>query len=838
MPRIDRLSIQGFRSFGPTPVKLDFEAPISVVWGANSEGKTSLAEAVEFLFTGDIARRDLLSSALDEFENALRNAHLQSGTDTYVEASITGSDSKTHTIRRTLLEDFTKQKVCTSKLELDGVEIDASALADIGLEISDPPLGAPVLMLHTLCYLFSANPKERASYFKSILEVTDLDTVREALRAIGKEIPPPASTFRDMVLNIKTAIPIVSEALSSLTSETTTSVEIESALSTSAKTILSNAGETPATTLVEQLSHIEGLTAAKQAQTFPLHGFKCRSQTVEWTTSDGSVWTAIIDYRTKLQEVDQETQQLSELFQKILKIPEVVDSTEDIDCPVCETPASLTQARIQTIRKQVKDTEKFRIAESKAREALGTLKTSVDNLVTAVRTSVPEFLVWDRTRRISEGFRTDRMAALLDETYPSLLRPWLDITASLMHVKCHILALCAKTTRNITWFEEEVSRLEDYLALREELESREACYQQFVVVIEAYKEATEPLMQPLKNLVAEKSDTTGWAEFVTLGHSISDLESEVKDAAAHTLLSSELEQACRQVEEAKEGVVEDKFSDLSDEVRSWWNRLRPEEPAFFSDLGLRKKAQRTIDFKAGLAPSIERKNVKLRNAIAVFSQSQMHCLGLATFFARRGGGGGFLLLDDPIIAIDDDYSVHFFTSVLRELEQRSVQVIILTYSQKTWTEIQNRYDNGRSEAFQLHLDDPMVGTMILKSADTLTAMLKTCEPYTKSSTLEHRKNGCQKIRDCAERFCKDLLVRKRREEGDQNAMLSEYTGQRGTLGHLIPLVVPYLGSDEPGKLNAIRENTNPGNHDDEVPSKEALRVYVGDLKALKQKYLT
>jgi len=73
------------------------------------------------------------------------------------------------------------------------------------------------------------------------------------------------------------------------------------------------------------------------------------------------------------------------------------------------------------------------------------------------------------------------------------------------------------------------------------------------------------------------------------------------------------------------------------DVRSWWNLLRPDEAAFFSDLGLRKKAQRTIDFQAGPATSTDQKNPKLRNAVAVFSQSQMHCLGLATFLLDHPG---------------------------------------------------------------------------------------------------------------------------------------------------------------------------------------------------------
>ncbi len=838
MPRIDRLSIQGFRAFGATPATLHFEAPIAVVWGANSEGKTSLAEAVEFLFTGDIARRELLSSAVDEFENALRNVHLLAGTETYVEASITGSDGNTHTLRRSLLDDFSKRKACTSKLELDGAEISVSELANIGLEIFDPPLGAPVLMQHTLAYLFSANPKERASYFKSILEVTDLESIREALRSIDKNIPPPAPTLRDMVVRTRTALANVSEALAPLASGTPSSAQIEVALSTATRKLLSDAGETPATMLAGQLSQVDGMTVAKQAQTFPMHGFKRRVQTAEWTTPTEDVWAGICDCGAKLADIDRDTQRMTEFFQQVLSLSAVAESTEDIDCPVCETPASLTQERIQAIRNQVKDTNSFRVAMSKARGALGTLMTSVDDLVTNARNACPDFFGWDRARRISEGFRTERMGRLLDDAARPLLRPWFDSTARLMRVQRQVRDLGAKATHTIAYFQADVTKLENYAALRAAFKPFEAAHQQFVSAVEAYKEAAEPLIPPLRYSVAEKSDTTGWAELVTLGRNVSDLEAELREAKAHALLSSEIEQACKQVESAKEAVLEDKFDDLSEDVRSWWNRLRPEEPTFFSDLGLRKKAQRTIDFKVGLAPSRDRKNAKLRNAIAVFSQSQMHCLGLATFFARTGAGGGFLLLDDPIIAIDDDYSVHFLTAVLRELELRSVQVIMLTYNQKTWTEIQNRYDDGRSEAFQLHLDDPTDGTKILKSSDVLTAMLKACEPYTKSSLLEHRKDGCQKIRDCAERWCKDLLVHERRKQGDDTAMLSDYTGSGGTLGSLIPLVTPYLGNDERGKLKAIRDNTNPGNHDDDVPSKASLKVFLGDLKALKQKYIS
>jgi len=67
MPQIKRLQIKGFRAFGSQPQVLEFRGPMAVVSGPNSQGKTSLAEAIEFLLTGKTVRRELLASAKREF---------------------------------------------------------------------------------------------------------------------------------------------------------------------------------------------------------------------------------------------------------------------------------------------------------------------------------------------------------------------------------------------------------------------------------------------------------------------------------------------------------------------------------------------------------------------------------------------------------------------------------------------------------------------------------------------------------------------------------------------------------------------------------------------------
>ncbi len=60
--RIRSLSVKGFRAYGAAEQTLNLPADLAAVWGPNSKGKTSLAEAFEFLLTGRIARREMMAS--------------------------------------------------------------------------------------------------------------------------------------------------------------------------------------------------------------------------------------------------------------------------------------------------------------------------------------------------------------------------------------------------------------------------------------------------------------------------------------------------------------------------------------------------------------------------------------------------------------------------------------------------------------------------------------------------------------------------------------------------------------------------------------------------------
>ena len=114
--KIECLTVKGFRAYGESPQTLNLPTNIAVVWGPNSTGKSSLAEALEFLLTGRIVRRELSASSVGEFADAMRNAHLPRGDDVIVSARVSLSEGTVHEIRRVLIGDYSKTRACTSRL--------------------------------------------------------------------------------------------------------------------------------------------------------------------------------------------------------------------------------------------------------------------------------------------------------------------------------------------------------------------------------------------------------------------------------------------------------------------------------------------------------------------------------------------------------------------------------------------------------------------------------------------------------------------------------------------------------------------------------------------------
>jgi hypothetical protein len=834
--RINRIEIQGFRAFGKDKQTLSFASPIAAVWGPNSQGKTSLAEAFEFLLTGQIVRRELMASTQDEFADALRNAHMALGIPVYVEAAITGPGGVPHTIKRTLTADYSKKQDCQTRLEIDGKTANEADLLKLGISLSQPPLRAPVLAQHTLGYLFTAKPQDRATYFKALLEVTDLEELRNAVAALGRDLQVPNDPLLSEFKTVCAILEIAADFLL-LQIGVPTLDELEKAFANAFARLLAAAGiEVPAS-LAERVSALQNLLAEKRSKTFPVKEFE-KKPAGTWNRPDEDHFDKLKTYIGERANVDTETRRLIMLFKEALKLPALDSPAGNIECPVCAVPEALTPARVELIRRRVADNEAFHRAEVGAKDASRHLSARAEALSKLVDESLPRFTVQTSSTRRSRGFRVERIRALLSPDDALAITNWLKALRPLARARAGTATHTRKLLALLAEHTADLETLLDQQPLEAAFANLAAAFEGFAAALNAYLPAEQLVVTALNTVIDAGAQTAGWQELIALAGDLPALRSALIERAAREDVQKELAKALKEIDKGNEKVLEEKFEALSVGVQMWWDLLRPDEMIFFSAVKPRPNTRRTIDFKAGLSVDADRGNPKLRDVIAVFSQSQLHCLGLSLFLARSvQEKTGFLVLDDPILSSDDDYKAHFNSAVIEKLLDLDMQVVILTQDQRSWKDLENRYLHRNIDMFQISLDRPRDGTSISNSGDDLAAQLSRVETLVRGTHPELRKQAGERLRNAGERFCKMVLVRERWDKGDKSAALSDYDGK--TLGDLGPKVEPLLSKDaaHPGKLRSFRDNLNPAKHDDGIPGQAILKVCLGDLKALTRDYL-
>ena len=703
--------------------------------------------------------------------------------------------------------------------------------------LSQPPLAAPVLAQHTLGYLFSARPQDRATYFKKIFEVTDLEELRSAVAALGAKFKTDDDDRQWIRLAATAAIKEAGPFLAPFMTAVPAPAELAAAIEGAITAILTAAGAAIPTTAAERLAALEALLLERRTKTFPVDGFD-RKPLADWNAPVRGEWDKLDEYLAERENVEEETRRLTVLFKEALAIPAIDAATQPIDCLLCGTDGSLTPERIAHIRSQVQETEAFQVAEKAAMDTLPRLAAAARALDAAAVAACPRFLAMRSRERRQKGFRVERIQALLGPGAAAAIDPWLKALRNLAPARAAIDSTAKALAAEIARYVENPDTLHDPQALKTRFGEAATAYGGFAALLKPYADAENALLEQLTVVIDAASDTAGWQDLIDVAGNQDALRTSLIERHARAALQEELTAALRQIDNGNEKVLNDKFRDLSDGIQHWWDLLRPSEPTFFSAVKPRKGARRTVDFKAGLSLHADRAAPKVRDVIAVFSQSQLHCLGLALFIARAlHERAGFMVLDDPILASDEDYRAYFKAAVLEELIGAGVQVILLTQDQKSWKDLEHRYLHTNIDMFQMALTDPADGTAVTNTGDDLVAMLARAEVLARGGHAELRKRAGEHLRNAAERFCKEMLVGDRWAKSDKGAALSDYDGKN--LGQLGPKVEPLLTADpsHPGKLRTMGSQLNPAKHDDDTPDQGTIKVALGDLKFLKKHYL-
>lgn len=831
--RILRLRIRGFRSYGTEIREIELDSPITVIKGDNSQGKTATAEAMEFLFTGLSSRRVLLGAAKAEYERMLVNVHLpQEDADVWVEADVRCSDGVERTVRRTLTADYSASSDCESTLTIDSQR--AEDLDLLGIPLGESPLAAPVLLQHNLRYVLSTAPQQRAAYFRALLELTDLDQVREAVaraksRVAGLPPLPWVSTLAGLhgVTRANTAASAAAGSVEVAIDQPTVTARLVSV----AKALTPAIGGHNAEDVIAELR------AAKQRaeeQVFPLAALSPTTSNLPSPVDGAGLVRSIANYTERLRGVEAEVARLAPIFEAVVGHPHFGSLTEPTTCPVCEQ-GNLGPDRIQRIREQLIASADVQTAASEVASELRSVSSSVEVAVRALRTVLPAAQEWDDRKWEEVAAHLDALLGARPTDGPRLDadESAQGATSRAHHQAQQLEDICGQVK---TVVESSLGRVNGRAALQDELSALLGQVNEGIDAFRGEVGSLTELVGRLHEEVGEKLKsatlTPGVREVLDLLEHRDELHHELTISRQRDMAKRRVEALGRLIQTAEKDLLDERFDNMGAEIDRWWASLRPDELVRFGGVGRRASGRRYVNLTAELSISDEAEP-QVRDAVGVFSDSQLNALGLAAFLARqRLLNSPVVVLDDPLPGYDPEHRVTFTLNTLGALLDEGVQVIVCTHDPKLAVNIVEVHSYRGAEHYELTLSDMTEGTAVTNETDVFGRCVLEAQDAIASLTVDGRRNASNALRRAAERLAKQIIATGRTQNGTATRV-SEIGNK--VLGELIPDVLGYaLGSDERGRWTLWKGSLNPSAHDDDVPPSSTLKVILGDIKRLKK----
>ena len=123
-----------------------------------------------------------------------------------------------------------------------------------------------------------------------------------------------------------------------------------------------------------------------------------------------------------------------------------------------------------------------------------------------------------------------------------------------------------------------------------ELRSSEAAtsHTSFHIRPKLYADSEQALLERLNAVIDTAGGAVGRQELIDVADDQDALSASLIERHARTTLQQELTTALNRIDKGNERVQDEKFADLSKDIRRWWNLLRPDEPTFSSTVRPRK----------------------------------------------------------------------------------------------------------------------------------------------------------------------------------------------------------------------------------------------------------
>ena len=701
---------RGFRAL-PAPVSLD--AALVVVHGHNSAGKTSLAEAFEWLLTGELSRRAMRErGSARELAQCVGNQFRPRGERTWVEAAVATRDGEHVALRRVLDEDYgtTGTSACASRLFRDGRELDDAAAARLIAALFGG--SAPILMQHTLQRFVHSEPAGRRQYFERLLRLDELThLIEKAVMGPAKlaEMPSPGGgealrRWEALVGALRTAGAKARVRRVERERPEDVGDAIRAALPAIAAEELGDEKHRGAASRVASLDDArEAVAAAQEAARHrgfpPLAGLRPRR------TADASLaaalapdaldakWAALREAAAAYALARRSAADVSEAELAVARalaqltaaglVPAEPDE-EPAPCPLCDhRPPTLAPARVAAVRAW----EPVRAALQQATDRLAAARDDVVQQLRTVHKARGELLPpqpadadWNAALEVAEA----PVAAAARELRSAAEREGAALAPLERAVVAVGKALVAGPPSGEV-LAEQAAGLEAVLAGLPRLLAAARRYAAAYAALDAAVGAGA-------GRDADYALREAWLA------AAADPDAIAADRAwerAKEAARDALQGAREALVSARQEMVESRRAELSAGMTRVGRAMRADTATAFSRLSIPAPRGRgfpiEIEVKAALSggetggvdPDEPRGSARAEvDALRVFSESQVNALGVAAFVTRaRMLGQRALVFDDPAQSMDEPRIEAFARGLLGELLADGMQVVILTHDE-------------------------------------------------------------------------------------------------------------------------------------------------------------
>lgn len=694
--KVSQITIRGFRGFNEEQT-IPLHDKLTIIYGPNSYGKTSISESLEWLLFGTTSRTDH-AHARDEYRGSYRNSHCNAQTVPYVEVQFV-NEAQVIRYRAELDADETPQRF------VDGVPT-----VEWPIPLNDEHITPPFILQHALKDLLLAKPDDRFQRFARLLGLEAIDHIQKDFVSLctkpDSQLPPEAKALQQKI-----------SALTALVAQRSSMVTIRKCLEAAKPSLdqiyaaIHTACQSHVPAGTSQDAFVSELLRLRETQVEKVFRGHLRLEPFSETERE--------QFRLEKTHLINRIAGpfLNEYF-NLLKLTTAREVTaraqffdigiailarESTTCPFCSQTLSLS------IRERVAEEHRSLHRERQEYLQVEAIRANVSNVLNEFRGRLGT-LQKHVANQCSDFLAVSKLQAQLErilvpkyEDHFVAIGTALEVLASALKRLTEAYDVCLtrilaieESIRALTPDQKFVTHLSD--ATINYLEEIDRCAE----TIAAYS----PSVGAANGVLHRELDIIAGTEDLRI---LVDLLESRESIRAHLQIRAILE-GMKQLRRSVDQLVGHQILDViagefSADVMAWYGQIKTsgDPDVHFGGFDLDRTTKG--DLKARRVQVKAHSYGKdLVSAVSSLSESKLNALGLCISIAanlRSDSPFDFLVIDDPIQSWDAEHEVQF-VEVIRSLIDRGKQVILLSHNRPWLEQVRRSCESINGFYYELH----------------------------------------------------------------------------------------------------------------------------------------